>query len=343
MKIIVDAMGGDEAPLAPVEATLNAIRDFGVNALLIGRADAIQNSLQQLGVTTVPPQLEIIHTEQVVEMEDNPASVVREKKDASMTVGLRLLKEEKGDIFVSAGSTGALLSAATLIVKRVKGIRRAALAPVVPSKSGGAVLIDCGATAECTPEYLLQYAFMGSFYAKRMLDMKTPRVGLLNIGAEPSKGTSLQQETHALLEEASAQGRIHFIGNIESKEAILGGADVIVSDGFSGNIMLKTFEGTALFLNGMMKGMFQKNLSGKLAAALVMNELNGMKKTLDPNEVGGTMLMGIAKPVIKAHGSSNAFAIRNAIAQGILAAESGVIADIEAHVDEMRLPVEDKA
>lgn len=338
MKIIVDAMGGDFAPHAPVEGAVSAVKELGATIILVGRAEVILASLEQLGYQELPNGLEIVHAEEVIEVEDNPATVMREKKDASMTVGLNLLKEGRGDAFVSAGSTGALLSTATLIIKRVRGIRRAALAPVIPTATGSAVLIDCGATAECTPEYLLQFAFMGSFYAKRFLDRQEPKVGLLNIGAESNKGTDLHRETYKLLKEAHAEGRIRFIGNIEGKEAILGDADVIVADGFAGNILLKTFEGTALYISGMLKKAFTKNVSTKLAAAMVMGEIGKMKKTLDPNETGGTALLGISKPVLKAHGSSNAYAIRNAIGQALSLAHSSLISDISENIDYMRLP-----
>ena len=337
MKIIVDAMGGDFAPAAPVEGALAAVKELGAEILLVGRAEAILSSLEQMGIREVPRGIEIVHADDVVEVEDNPATVTREKKNSSMVVGLNLLKEGKGSAFISAGSTGALLTAATLIVKRVHGIRRAALAPVIPTASGGAVLIDCGATADCTPEYLLQYAFMGSYYARRVLDNPDPKVGLLNIGAEPSKGTDLQRDTHTLLERAHQEGRLRFYGNIEAKEALLGGVDVIVADGFSGNILLKTFEGTAKYMVGLLKKAFGKNLATKLGALLVMGEIGQIKKSLDPNEVGGTALLGISKPVIKAHGSSNAYAIRNAIGQGMKLSSSNLIQDITDNVDYMRL------
>ena len=338
MKIIVDAMGGDFAPHAPVEGAVNAVKELGTNVILVGRAEVILSCLEQLGYQEVPPGLEIVHAEDVIEVEDNPATVMREKKDASMTVGLRLLKEGRGDAFISAGSTGALLSTATLIIKRVRGIRRAALAPVIPTKTGSAVLIDCGATAECTPEYLLQFAFMGSYYAKRFLDRPKPKVGLLNIGAEPNKGTELQRETHQLLTQAHQDDRIHFFGNVEAKEAILGDVDVIVTDGFSGNILLKAFEGTAMYMGSLLKKTFTKRLTTKLAAMLVLKDMTQMKKTLDPNETGGTALLGISKPVLKAHGSSNAYAIRNAVGQAINLARSNLISDITDNIEFMRLP-----
>ena len=199
MKIIVDAMGGDNAPASNVRGALRAVKELGAEVILVGRGEDILAVLAEDGIKELPAGIEIAHASEVVEICDNPATAFKEKKDSSLTVGLNLLKEGKGDAFVSAGSTGALLSAATLLVKRVKGIRRAAMCPVVPTAKGGALLIDCGATAECTPEYLLQFAFMGSYYAERVMGRPEPRVGLLNIGAEESKGTDLQRETWKLL------------------------------------------------------------------------------------------------------------------------------------------------
>ena len=218
MRIIVDAMGGDNAPQAPVEGALRAVRELGVEVLLTGRPAEIGACLAKLGHTAPPPGVEIAPASQVIEMEDNPARAFKDKPDASMTVGLRLLKEGRGEAFVSAGSTGALLSSATLLIKRIRGIRRAALAPVVPNAGGNMVLIDCGATAEGTPEYLLQFAFMGAYYARRFLGIENPRVGLLNIGTEPSKGMELQKAAHALLTQAHEAGRIRFVGNIEGRQ-----------------------------------------------------------------------------------------------------------------------------
>ena len=338
MKIIVDAMGGDNAPASNVKGALAALREQGTEVILVGRGEEILKFSNEEGMQEPPAGMEIVHASEVVEMCDNPATAFREKKDSSLTVGLNLLKDGKGDAFVSAGSTGALLAAATLLVKRIKGIRRAAMAPVVPTAQGGAVLIDCGATAECTPEYLLQFAFMGSYYAEHVLGRPEPRVGLLNIGAEPSKGTELQQRTYQLLKEAGDQGRIHFVGNVEGKEAVYGAADVIVSDGYSGNIFLKTMEGTGGFLAKMLKQMFQKNLLTKLAALMVMKGIKEFRKMLDAGEVGGTAFIGISKPVIKAHGSSDDYAIKNAIRQAAKFASSGIIEDITENVEYMRLP-----
>lgn len=337
MKVIVDAMGGDNAPQSNIKGALNAIREYGVDVALVGDGKVILEGLKSLGEDNLPKGLEVIHASEVVTMDDDPATAFRRKKDSSLTVGLTLLNDGGGDAFVSAGSTGALLAAATLLTKRVKGIRRAAMAPVVPTGGGGAVLIDCGANAECTPEYLLQFAYMGSFYARRVLGRETPKVGLLNIGVEPSKGTKLQKETYLLLQEAGQTGRINFMGNVEAREAVEGAVDVIVADGYSGNIFLKTVEGAGLFLGRQMKGMFKKNTVTKLAALLVKDGIRDFKALLDSDRVGGTALIGISKPVIKAHGSSNAVAIQNAIRQGFTLAQSGLIDDITANVGYMCL------
>ena len=340
MKIIVDAMGGDNAPLEIVKGALQGRARWGVDIVLTGDAAQILRALEECGEKTVPQGVEIANATQTVEMCDDPATVFRHKKDTSMGVGLTMLRDGKADALVSAGSTGALLTGATLITKRVRGIRRAAMAPVIPTTTGRAVLIDCGANAECTPEYLVQFAYLGNFYAKRVLGIGTPRVGLLNIGAEDSKGTDLQKQTLVRLREADAAGHLHFIGNIEAKEAIKGGCDVIVTDGFSGNILLKTMEGVGSFAGSSLKGMFKKNLLTKLAALAVMPGLRDFKAQLDPNKVGGTAFIGISKPVIKAHGASNAEAIENAVGQAKQFAQSGLIADIEANIDLMRVETE---
>ncbi len=336
MKIIVDAMGGDNAPGCMVRGALAAAREYKAEIILVGRGEELLKVLAEDGLGELPEGVEIAHADQVVTMEDNPATAFREKKDSSLTVGLTILREGKGDAFVTAGSTGALLSAATMLAKRIRGIRRAALAPVLPGS--GAVLIDCGATAECKPEYLLQYAFMGSYYAGHVLGRPEPRVGLLNIGAEPSTGTDLQSETYELLQKAGEEGRINFVGNVEAREAVEGAVDVIVADGYAGNIMLKAMEGTGAMLTRELKKMFLASTKSKLAALLVKDGMGALKKMMDANEVGGTPLLGISKPVIKAHGSSNDYAIRNAVHQAIQFASSGIIEDIEENISYMRLP-----
>ena len=343
MKIIVDAMGGDNAPQAPVMGAVQANKEYGVDITLVGRGEEILKVLEDNGIKNLPAGIEIAHASEVVEMCDNPATAFREKKDSSLTVGLNLLKSGAGDAFVSAGSTGALLSGATLVVKRIRGIRRAALAPVVPTGGGGAVLIDCGANAECPPEYLMQFAYMGSYYAEHVLGRPEPKVGLLNIGVEPSKGTTLQTTVYPMLQAAGEAGRINFVGNVEAREAVEGAVDVIVSDGYSGNIFLKTMEGTGLFMARELKKMFTKSIMTKLAVLLVSGGLKEFKKLMSADEVGGTALLGISKPVIKAHGSSDAYAIQNAIRQAKQYITSGIIENIAANVDVMRLDAPEKA
>ena len=234
-----------------------------------------------------------------------------------------MLAEGQGDAFVSAGSTGALLTGATLIVKRVRGIRRAAMGPAFPNKTGGkTVILDCGANAECTPEFLLQFGLVGSLFAKKSLGIENPRVGLLNIGTEDSKGTPLQKEAYVMLQKAHNRGLINFVGNVESRDVPLGAVDVVVCDGFSGNVLLKGIEGTAMFMGSLMSKMFKKNLLSKLAALLVMKDIKAFKKMLDYREIGGTQFLGIKKPVIKAHGASDALAFRNAVRQAEEAAKA---------------------
>ena len=333
MKIIIDAMSGDKAPEEIVKGAVMARRELGVDVVLVGQQEVVKACLEAESCTDI----EVVDARDVVTMEDDPSTATRRKKDASMTVALNMLRDGSGDAVVSAGSTGALLTGATLIVKRIRGIRRAAMAPVIPTTTGQAVLIDCGANAECTPEYLVQFAYLGSYYAHRVLGAERPRVGLLNIGTEDSKGTDLQRETLRWLREAHTAGHLNFIGNIEAKEAIKGGCDVIVCDGFSGNVLLKTMEGVGSFAGSALKAMFKKNLLTKLAALCVMPGLNAFKAKLDPNKVGGTAFIGISRPVIKAHGSSNAEAIENAMGQAVQVARSGIIRDIEENVALMKV------
>ena len=337
MKIIIDAMGGDHAPEEIVRGALEAHRAHGVEILLVGRAAEVLRAVEACGEKTLPAGVEIRDASQVVEIEDDPAIAFKVKKDSSLTVGLTLLRDGAGDAFVSAGSTGALLAGATLVVKRIRGIRRAAMGPVIPTATGRMVLCDCGANAECTPEYLVQFAYLGSYYARQVLGVETPRVALLNIGAEEEKGDALRHEACALLKEAGEQGRICFVGNLEAGDAMLGGADVLVSDGFTGNVMLKSLEGTGKFLLKELKKAFLSGVWTKLAAALMKRRLAEMKKLLDPGEIGGTPFLGISKPVVKAHGSSDARAVSNAILRAKEYAESGFIADVQRDIDLMKV------
>jgi len=333
MKIILDAMGGDNAPQAPVLGAIDAAKTFGSQITLVGRGEEILGVMRSNGIADLPAGMEIVNAEDVVDMHDDPAAVIHKRKNSSMVVGLKMLSEGRGDAFVSAGSTGALLTGATLLVKRVKGIRRAAMGPAMPNKAGGkTVILDCGANAECTPEFLLQFGLVGSLHAKKTLGVENPRVGLLNIGTEDSKGTDLQREAYALLQDASQRGLLNFVGNVEARDVPLGAVDVVVCDGFSGNVLLKSIEGTAMFMGSLMSKMFKKNLLSKLAAALVMKDIKAFKKLLDYREIGGTEFLGIRKPVIKAHGSSDALAFRNAVRQAEQAAQMDVSAELEANL-----------
>ena len=330
MKIIIDAMGGDHAPEAPVLGAIHAAEKFGSHITLVGRGEEILNVLRKNNIANLPEGLEIANADEVVDMHDDPAQVIRKKKDSSMVVGLRMLAEEQGDAFVSAGSTGALLSGATLVVKRVKGVRRAAMGPSMPNKAGGkTVILDCGANAECTPEFLLQFGLMGSLHAKKSLGVENPKVGLLNIGTEDSKGTPLQKEAYALLQSASDRGILNFVGNVEARDVPLGAVDVVVCDGFSGNVLLKSIEGTAMFMGSLMKRMFKKNVLTMIGYLFSKSGVKDLVKMLDYREIGGTQFLGIRKPVIKAHGSSDALAFCNAIRQAEAAVSSNVAQELE--------------
>lgn len=335
MKVIVDAMGGDNAPEAIVKGSVYARDRLGAEIVLVGRREEIERYLSDNR-----DGIEIVDARDVVTMEDDPSTATRRKKDSSMTVALNLLKNGGGDAMVSAGSTGALLTGATLIVKRIRGVRRAAMAPVLPSRENGLMLIDCGANAECTPEYLLQFAYMGSFYARRMMGLDDPRVGLLNIGVEPTKGGQLQHDTYKLLTRAKEEGRLNFVGNVEASTMLLGGVDVVVTDGFSGNIALKTAEGVAKWLFTELKEVFMMSTKNKLAAAVIKKDVKGIAKRIDSNEVGGTAFLGISKPVIKAHGSSGDEAFFAAIRQAMAFAEAGIVEDIEKNIDYMKISEE---
>ncbi len=337
MKIILDAMGGDHAPEAPVLGAIDANKAYGAEITLVGRGEEILEVLKKNGIENLPSGMEICHAEDVVDMHDDPGSVIHKRKNSSMVLGLKMLAEDKGDAFVSAGSTGALLTGATLIVKRVKGIRRASMAPSMPTKAGTkAIICDCGANAECTPEFLLQFGLVASAYAKYTLGVENPKVGLLNIGTEDSKGTQLQKDAYALLQDAAGKGLINFVGNVEARAVPLGEVDVVACDGFSGNVLIKSIEGTAMFMGSMLKRMFKKNLGSKIGYLLCKSGVGDLMKLLDYREIGGTQFLGIKKPVIKAHGSSDALAFRNAVKQAMTAAEGNFTAQLEQDLAAMK-------
>ncbi|MBE6960274.1 MAG: phosphate acyltransferase PlsX [Ruminococcaceae bacterium] len=330
MKIILDAMGGDHAPQAPVMGAVEAVKKYGSQITLVGRGEEILGVLRENGIADLPKGLEIANADDVVDMHDDPAAVIHKRKNSSMVVGLKMLADDQGDAFISAGSTGALLTGATLLVKRVKGLRRAAMGPAMPNKAGGkTIIVDCGANAECTPEFLLQFGLVGSLHAKKSLGIENPRVGLLNIGTEDSKGTPLQKEAYGLLQAASEQGIINFIGNIEGRDVLLGEVDVVVCDGFSGNVLLKSIEGTAYFMGSLMKHkIFKRNIFSMIGYLFCKSGVDEVMKMMDYREIGGTQFLGIKKPVIKAHGSSDSLAFRNAVRQAEEAAEANAAEEL---------------
>ncbi len=329
-------MGGDNAPGEIIKGAVQAVHEFGVPVILIGDGEILLRHLHGQEYDNLPKGIEIAHASQAVTMEDDGASVMRTKKDSSLLVGLKLLKSGQADAFISAGNTGALLMCATLTVGRIKGIHRAAITTMLPTKKGHCVLIDSGANVESTPSFLLQFAYMGSFYAEYVLGRTNPTIGLLNNGTEQTKGTQTLKQAHALLREASNSTGLNFIGNIEARDVPLGEADVVVADGFSGNVLMKTMEGTAQFLFDSLKTVFMGNLFTKLAALALKNPLRQMKNRVDYKEVGGAPLLGIAKPVIKAHGSSDARAIRSAVEQAISFAKADIGAVIARNIELMQ-------
>lgn len=331
MKIIIDAMGGDHAPEAPVLGAIAAAKDFGAQITLVGKGEEILGVMRKNGIENLPEGMEIANADDVVDMHDDPASIIHKRKNSSMVIGLKMLADGEGDACISAGSTGALLTGATLLVKRVKGIRRAAMGPVMPNKAGGkTVILDCGANAECTPEFLLQFGLVGSLYAKKYLGVETPKVGLLNIGTEDSKGTDLQKQAYALLRSAADNGLVNFVGNVEARDVPLGAVDVVVCDGFAGNVLLKSIEGTAMFMGSMMKHkIFKRNIFSMIGYLFCKPGVDEVMKMLDYREIGGTQFLGIKKPVIKAHGSSDALAFRNAVKQAMDAVGSDISAELE--------------
>lgn len=322
MKIILDVMGGDKETFEFVRGAVWAKKEYGEDIVLVGDEAKIKEALIS---EKSEGMFEIVHAPDVITMEDNPLSIRREHRDCSMATALKMVASGKGDAVVSAGNTGALFIGATGYVHCAEGVRRAALASIIPMEKP-LLLLDCGANAEVTPAFLVQFAHLGSIYMKRVMGIENPRVGLLNNGAEAHKGTPIYKEAHALL---SKEEGIQFVGNVEGKDLAFNACDVLVCDGFAGNIVLKTIEGTSKFVLKQFSGIF-KGVIGKIAGAMVLKKAKGLKKRFDAKEYGGAPFLGIAKPVIKAHGNSDAKAVKNAIRQAIAYAGMGVIEEIEA-------------
>lgn len=306
MNIIVDAFGGDNAPVEIVKGCIEAKEEFGIDITLVGtrQLDSIckENNLSI-------DDFSVEYAESVISQNEAGTDILKKKKDSTMAVGLKLLADGKGDAFISAGNSGALCAGATFIVKRIKGIKRPAFAPLLPKSNGFFMLLDAGANVECKPQYLLQFAQMGSIYMEKVMGIKNPTIGLANVGTEEHKGTSLQLDAYKLLQDSN----LYFSGNIESRDIVLQGTDVVVCDGFTGNMILKTYEGVAKALLSEIKSIFNKNVKNKMVAGILLKDLKEFKKKFDYNEFGGAPIIGCTKPVFKAHGSSTAKTFKNAL------------------------------
>ena len=323
IRVAVDAFGGDNAPLEIIKGSALAEKEYGVHIILCGDENTINQCIKEHNIKF--DNLEIVNATDVISMHDDPTSLLKAHKDSSMAVAFKELAEGRADAFVSAGSTGAVVVGGTFIVKRIKGVKRPALAAMLPSPDSHYMMMDIGANAECRPEMLLQFGIMASKYLEKVEGISNPTVGLLNIGTEETKGTELQKEAYKLLQDSD----INFIGNIESRDLPKGVCNAIVTDGYTGNIALKLIEGTASTLFSMLKPVFLKNLISKLCYIILKDGLRGLKNKMNASEVGGAPLLGTKKPVFKAHGNSDAFAFKNAIHKAVLFAKNDVITSIE--------------
>lgn len=330
MRIIVDAFGGDHAPLEVLKGCALAKEEYGVEITLCGDEEKIRACAKDNGIAL--DGMDILHAPAVIPVEADPTTLLKEYADSSMAVGMKALKNGEGDAFVSAGSTGALVVGASLIVKRLKGVRRVGLATVIPNANKFYLLMDAGANAECRPEMLAQFGVMGSVYMERLKGVENPRVGLINIGTEETKGLELQLESYKLLQKAP----VNFIGNVEARGLALGECDVAVCDGFVGNVALKLTEGLAKYFSNELKGMFMANLKTKIAALLMKDKIAAFKKSMDYKEHGGAPLLGASLPVIKAHGSSDARAFKNAIRQAKEYVDNKVIEEMQNALHELK-------
>ncbi len=327
MKIAIDGMGGDNAPKSNVEGVVSAIKEYNVDIIITGDKDALEKEFANYEFDR--SKLEIVHTTEIIENEDKPVKAIRSKKDSSMVVALRLVKEGKADAVVSAGNTGALLAGGLFVVGRIKGIDRPCLCPAIPNvKKGMTIIADGGANADCKPRNLVEFAAMTNIYSKKVLGIENPRISLANVGAEEGKGNDLMKKSYEELKNMD----INFIGNLEARDVINAKTDVIVCDGFTGNILLKSAEGVAMSVMGLLKETFLSSTKGKIGAMLLKDDLRKLKSFMDYAEYGGAPLLGVNGGVIKAHGSSNSKAIKNAINQGIKFAQGNVLRDIEEFV-----------
>lgn len=333
MRIAIDAMGGDNAPRAIIDGSIQALEEYGIELYLVGLKDEINKYLGAEYRNN--SKVNIIEATEIINFDEAPVNAIKHKKDSSMVVGLKLVKDGTCDAFISAGSTGAFLAGSLLKVGRIKGIDRPALSPLIPTLKGSCMIIDAGANMDCKPRNLQQFAVMGSIYMEKVMGIKNPRVGLLNVGAEASKGNELTKESFELIK---ASG-VNFIGNAEARDIISGVCDVCVCDGFAGNVLLKNTEGVAMALFKLIKDEFMQSFKSKLGAVLLKDSLRNIKKKFDYTEVGGAPFLGINGIMIKAHGSSDAKALKNAIRQACLLYDNKCIDTIKNEIS--KLGVED--
>ncbi len=312
MKIVIDGMGGDNAPKSNVEGAVNAIKEYQVDLIITGDKDLLEKEFSNYEFDR--NKLEIVHTTEIIENEDKPVKAIRSKKDSSMVVSLNLVKEGKADAIISAGNTGALLAGGLFVVGRIKGIDRPCLCSAIPNVKRGMTLIaDCGANADCKPKNLVEFAAMSNIYSRKVLGLENPKVALANVGLEEGKGNDLVKRSYEEIKKLD----LNFIGNVEAREVINAYTDIIICDGFTGNILLKSAEGVALSVMSLIKETFMASTKSKIGALLIKDDLRKLKSFIDYSEYGGAPLLGLNGGVIKAHGSSDAKAIKNAINQGI--------------------------
>ena len=329
MKIILDAMGGDNAPEATIRGAVKAIKEINSEIILVGNEEKINKKVKELygkdNIKEISDRIIIHNTTEEITMEDIPTQAIKHKKDSSMVVGFKLLKEGEGDVFVSAGNSGALLTGATLLVGRIKGVDRPAMAPMLPSYKKGVMLVDAGANTNCKPINLLQFAQMANVYLKKIYNIEKPAIGLLNIGTEETKGNDLVKESYKLLKQEADEYGINFVGNIEGRDAFTGKIDAVVTDGFTGNVFLKTTEGLGKLVKRSLTESLKKNLWSKICAAPSLPAIKRFSKTMDYKEYGGALFLGVKKPVVKAHGSSDEKLFYYTIKQAENFAKSGTV------------------
>ena len=329
MRIILDAMGGDNAPDATIKGAVKAVKEIESEILLVGNEEIINKKIKEFygkdKIEEISDRLKIHNTTETIEMEDIPTQAIKHKKDSSMVVGFNLLKEDKGDVFISAGNSGALLTGATLLVGRIKGVDRPAMAPMLPSYKKGLLLIDAGANTNCKPINMLQFAQMANIYLKKIYNVKSPVIGLLNIGTEETKGNDLIKETYKLLKEKAEELDINFAGNVEGRDAFTGKIDAIVTDGFTGNVFLKTVEGFGKFVKKSLTESLKHNIFTKLGAVPALPAIKKFAKVMDYKEYGGALFLGVKKPVVKAHGSSDEYLFYFTIKQAETFVKSGAV------------------